>query len=344
MTTRRVPNALSPQTLAGAPMSSVGVTGATGFIAGALVPRLGLAGHDLRLVDDRSGPVRVEHREWPVPNLAFSSEDALKLFADCDLVLHLGAVSGVMPCANDPIGTARVNIDGTRRLYTMCRERKISVAFASSFAVVGAPERLPVREDTPARPTHEYARQKSEGERLTNELAGAGGVRSAILRQSNVYGGYITDGRRVSKPNVLELFARQAREGRLLVNAPGTQRRDFVHIDDVVAHWEATARFLLRPNMPPSTTTFNVASGESLSILDLASRVAQAYPRAVPGASPPKIEVVPNPRAGVELVEPGFSVDRSRTDRELGVRCQRRLEDELPLILRPSGSGSARDR
>jgi len=43
---------------------------------------------------------------------------------------------------------------------------------------------------------------------------------------------------------------------------------------------------------------------------------------------------VPNPREGVELVEPEFAVDPRRTEQMLGVRCQRHLAEELPGILR----------
>ena len=231
-------------------MVRLGVTGATGFIGGALVPFLAARGYELCLVDNHSGPVRVEYPAWPAIVADFAGDSALRALSNCDVVLHLAAASGVVLCARDPAGTARVNVEGTRRLYAMCGERKIPVAFASSFAVVGAPERLPVREDTPARPTHEYARQKAAGETLTAELARTGAVATANLRQSNVYGQYVAGTQRVSKGNVIELFSRQVSEGRLLVNAPGTQRRDFVHIDDVVAHWEAAARFLLGQGGP----------------------------------------------------------------------------------------------
>jgi nucleoside-diphosphate-sugar epimerase len=156
----------------------------------------------------------------------------------------------------------------------------------------------------------------------------------ANLRQSNVYGGYRAGGRRVSKGNVLEVFARQAQEGRLLVNAPGTQRRDFVQIEDVLAHWEAAVRFLTRPSAPPVSTTFNVASGEAISVLEMAERVAHAYAGLHPERTALRVEVVPNPREGVELVEPAFAVDRSETERLLGVTCRHRVDDELPEILR----------
>ncbi|MGC2359021.1 MAG: NAD(P)-dependent oxidoreductase [Thermoplasmata archaeon] len=317
----------------------VGITGATGFIGGALVPRLARQGHELQLLDDRTGPTQVTYPEWPSLREDFQSPRGLAALFDSDVVLHLAAVSGVMACAQDPVGSSRVNVQGTGKLVEMCRDRRIPLAFASSFAVVGAPESLPVTESTPARPTHEYARQKAVGEELVHRLAREGGVSSAVLRQSNVYGGYRVEGRPISKGNVIQLFARQAGEGRLAVNAPGTQRRDFVHIDDVGAHWEAVARYLRDNASAAEPRTFNVASGEALSVLEVAEKVRAAYSRGHPRATPVRIEVVPNPRAGIELVEPGFSVARANTERILGVQCQHTVDEALPGILAESDGG-----
>ena len=319
-------------------MVTVGVTGATGYIGGAVVPALDSAGYAVRGVDNRTGPVRAERPEWPIPSLDFASDDALRLLADCDVVLHLAATSGVMVCANDPEGSARVNVGGTARLTEMCRERRISVAFASSFAVVGSPEHLPVTEQTPARPTHEYARQKALGEELTRKLGKAASVPTAVVRQSNVYGGYRIGDRYVAKANVIQIFAQQAAGGTLSVNAPGTQRRDFVHVEDVVAHWLAVVGLLTRRGAPTDPVTVNVASGEALSVLEVAEKVSRCVARMRPTGPPVRVDVVPNPRGGVELVEPDFAVSRAETERLLGLRCGQTVEKALPAILEGVGT------
>ncbi len=238
-----------------------------------------------------------------------------------------------MACAEDPAGTSRVNVAGTRRLVDACSARGIPIAFASSLAVVGAPEHLPATEETPARPTHEYARQKARGEEMVRELGRSGKASGAVLRMSNVYGGYLVRGRRIAKGNVLELFCRQATEGRLTVNAPGTQRRDFIHIEDVIAHWEATTRFLLAHRSDGGGRTFNVASGQSFSVLEIADKVANRWAVLRPSAPRLRIEVVPNPRQGVELVEPEFAVSRAVTERTLGLACRHSVDGTLDELL-----------
>jgi UDP-glucose 4-epimerase len=314
-------------------MARIGVSGATGFIGGALAPRLAARGHQLVLLDNRTGPIRVEHPSLPADDLDFASGEALRRLEGCDAVVHLAAISGVMACANDPVGSARVNVEASTRLFETLAQRHVPVAFASSLAVVGSPERMPVTESTPARPTHAYARQKAEGEAALRRIGEEHRVAGAVLRMSNVYGGYDADGRRVEKGNVLHLFAEQAvADGRLRINAPGTQRRDFVHIDDALDHWIAVAESLAAaPNGP--VETYNVASGESYSVLELAELVQRAWEREGSSRPPLRLETVENPRGGIELIDPSFTVSRHVTEERLRIRCRHRVEEEIPLEL-----------
>jgi UDP-glucose 4-epimerase len=314
-------------------MARIGVTGATGFIGGALVPRLAERGHQLVLIDNRTGPIRVEHPTLPAEHLDFASPEALRLLESCACVVHLAAVSGVMACAKDPVGTARINVEGSSRLFESLARRRVPVVFASSLSVVGSPDRMPVTESTPARPTHAYARQKAEGEAALRRIASEHGVAAAVLRMSNVYGGYDADGGRIEKGNVLHLFAEQAvTEGRLRINAPGTQRRDFVHIEDALAHWVAVAEMLAdSPN--GEATTYNVASGESHSVIELAELVQRAWERGPPPQPPLRLETVENPRGGIELIDPSFTVNRRETEERLRIPCRHRVEDEIPIEL-----------
>ena len=319
-------------------MAVIGVTGAAGFIGGALLPHLVERGHTVRAFDNLSGPISVLRPDLPVERLDLRDEAALRLLSGTEVVLHLAAVSGVMACANDPVGSRAVNVAGTRKLAEYCRSKGIPFAFASSFAVVGIPDRLPITEETPARPPHAYAQQKAEGETIVRGLAGAPGFPTGVLRMSNVYGRYHVGGRPIAKGNVLNVFAEQALRGTLTVNAPGTQRRDFIHLLDVVAHWEAAARFLLSKREEPVAYTFNVASGETATMLDLAGRVVREFHHLYPEREPLQVKVVPNPRGDIEILHPDFAVDRSVTERRLNLACTHHLDGSIREILRETAA------
>ena len=322
-------------------MKTVAVTGASGYIGGRLVPALSDAGYRLVLVDDGSGPVTAVHPEHPIEKLDFGSEEGLRVLQGSDVVLHLAAVSGVVRCAEDPVRSLRVNVQDTERLVRQCREKGIPMAFASSFAVVGIPKKLPITESTPTHPTHAYAAQKATGEALVRSTMDTGDTPGAILRMSNVYGSYRVGPRTIAKGNVLNLFVEQARAGALRVFAPGTQKRDFIHLDDAVAHWVAVVRYLLDRSGAPGVQTFNVASGESASVRDVAEKFRTVWQELHPAGPGLKLTTVPNPRGSIELLQPEFSIDRRATEKALGVRCRWNLDEGIRSMLSADASTSS---
>jgi nucleoside-diphosphate-sugar epimerase len=321
----------------------IGITGGTGYVGGRLVQRLTAHGSWVRIVDNQSGPVCSEDPKIPPLKVDFFSDKGLEWMEDCDVILHLAARSGVVACARDPEGTWKVNVDGTKRLVNWCREKKKPIAFASSFSVTGIPASLPITESTPANPPHAYAKQKTEGEKIMKTLSDPGGSLGAVLRMSNLFGSYDVNGTRIAKGNVLNLYAEQAGTGGpLKVFAPGTQRRDYIHIDDVVAHWEAVAKYLLKTGRPPEVPTFNVASGESVTVIELAQKVCDEWKTMYPKRPPLSSAVVENPRADVEILHPEFAVDTAWTKQTLGVKCERDLTygiREMLKMVKPQAGG-----
>ncbi|MCI4336092.1 MAG: NAD(P)-dependent oxidoreductase [Thermoplasmata archaeon] len=314
-------------------MVRVGVTGAAGFLGGALVQYLADRGYEVRGLDNLTGPMQVVRPAAQLLRADVREPAGLDHLVGCQVVLHLAAVSGVVACAERPEASAAVNLGSTNTLARWCGGRGIPLAFASSFAVVGVPDALPITEQTPAKPTHEYARQKAQCEEIVRGYSTRSGVPMAILRMSNVYGRYTAEEHPVAKGNVLNAFAEQAPRGALRVNAPGTQRRDYIHLMDVMAHWEATVRYLLAVKRPGPPVTFNVASGETATVLDLAGRVAARWQALHPDAAKLEISIVPNPRGSIELLQPEFEVSRVETERVLGVKCSHDLASSLDAVL-----------
>lgn len=149
--------------------------------------------------------------------------------SSCDGVLHLAAVSRVVWGERDPEGCWATNVGGLENILQAAQlhKNKPWVVFASSREVYGQPDFLPATEDTPLLPVNVYARSKVEGERLT-VLARQSGLRTAVIRLSNVYG-------RIADHNdrVVPAFARAAATSQPLRVDGASHTFDFTHVDDV---------------------------------------------------------------------------------------------------------------
>jgi dTDP-L-rhamnose 4-epimerase len=132
-----------------------------------------------------------------------------------------------------------------------------------------------------------YALTKYVQERLTLNVAAAYGMEAVALRLFNVYGA----GQALSNPytGVLAIFASRLLNGQSpVVFEDGRQRRDFVHVEDVAR------AFHLALTVPQANGgVFNIGSGQSVAIADIATRFAAAMGR--PDLSP---EIVGKARTG----------------------------------------------
>lgn len=196
------------------------VTGSAGLIGRHLLPRLAAESHGVVPFDLRTDPT------CDVTDRA-AVQGAL---GTVDGIVHLAAVSRVVDGERDPERCWRVNAEATGALLDLARHRPSPPWFihASSREVYGQQDAMPVAEDAALRPCNVYARSKVEGERLTNEARGAG-LRTAILRFSNVYGDILDHADRV-----VPAFAHAAARGGT-VRVDGSRCTfDFTHVADTV--------------------------------------------------------------------------------------------------------------
>jgi nucleoside-diphosphate-sugar epimerase len=137
------------------------------------------------------------------------------------------------------------------------------LAFASSREVYGRLDRLPVDEDAPCRPIGAYARSKLEAEAEVGR-ARETGLRTAILRLSNVYGSM-----RDHPDRVVPAFVAAARRGGVMrVDGPDCAL-DLTHLDDVATGIERVGDVLERGER--ALPTLHFVSGERTTLRQLAS-------------------------------------------------------------------------
>ena len=244
------------------------VTGGGGFIGSHIVDAL-VGANEVRVLDDFSSgtrdnlPADVEVVEGDVRDEAVLA----RATEGVDLVFHEAAIVSVTESVEDPLGTHAVNATGGLAVLEAARREDARVVLASSAAVYGDPERVPISETDPLRPTTPYGLQKLALDRYAAQYHDLYGLETVALRYFNVYGPRSAGG---PYAGVISVFLDQARGGRdLTVDGDGTQTRDFVHVDDVV-----------RANLLAATTdavgeAYNVGRGEATTIRELAERVRE---------------------------------------------------------------------
>jgi UDP-glucose 4-epimerase len=255
------------------------VTGGAGFVGSHIAAAL-VEDNRVRVLDDLSGGRRErvpDGTELIVGDVA--DEDARARAMDgVDLVFHEAALVSVARSVETPVATEETNVGTTLELLEDARAADARVVFASSAAVYGHPESVPVSECHPTAPASPYGTSKLAADQYVRLYADLYDLPTVALRYFNVYGPGQPGG---DYSGVVATFREQARAGDpITVHGDGQQTRDFVHVDDVV-----------RANLLAATTdevgrAFNVGSGDAVTIAELAERI-----RAAAGTDSPIVTV-----------------------------------------------------
>jgi len=235
-------------------MKTVLVTGGAGFIGSHLCKRLHEDGYRVISLDNYFTGSRenhvpgVEYREGHTKDIEALVPEAV------DLVYHLGEYSRTEQSVEEPALTWDLNAAGTFAVLEYCRKKGACIVYAGSstkFADGGMG-----RDQSP------YAFTKATNSELVRNYGSWYGLPYAITYFYNVYGpGEISDGKYAT---VIGRFITQYRAGEpLTVTSPGTQRRIFTHIDDIVDG-------LLLVGEKGEGDEFGLGAEESYSILEVA--------------------------------------------------------------------------
>ena len=246
------------------------LTGASGFIGSALVPRLQEQGHEVW-----------QARRYHAGGFNFYDDPKIVLFdlrdsretrdavfkVKPDMIIHLGAVSAVSYSFLHPEEVNDVIYQGTIRLAEAAKEIGAHLVHASSSEVYGRGNyTYPITEDQPIGGTSPYAAGKVAAEEYLRIMANTYKTPITIMRPFNTIGRALINNRHY----VVERAICQALETGLIKLHDPRPVRDFVWREDHVAGYLAV---VANPEAAIGQT-FNVCTGGGWSIKEMAEAVA----------------------------------------------------------------------
>ena len=247
------------------------VTGGAGFIGSYITKRL-VEEEEQVVVIDNLNTGKEKNLESIKDKIDFVKGDILDknlledITGNIDGVFHQAALASVQDSFSKPDEYYNVNVNGTENILELAKKNNFKVVYASSSSIYGNPKRIPTEESDEKNPINPYAKTKLEKEELA-KIYSKMGVKVIGLRYFNVFG----KGQSKEYAGVLKLFLERIRDkSPPKINGDGTQARDFVHVSDVVNS------NIMSMNSDVNHAFFNVGTGTSITILDLAKTIIKS--------------------------------------------------------------------
>ena len=293
-------------------MGNLLITGGAGFIGSTLAKKALERGWSVRILDNLSTGLATtaeELKKMGIEVILGDIRDVSLLnsaIQGCDAVAHLAAQVSVPLSVSNPEETISVNVEGTSNVLNACSLHGVQrMVMASSAAVYGEAESLPLEEGDAGQVLSPYAESKWRNESQILE-ARSKGLQATALRFFNVYGvGQRPDGAYAA---VIPKFADMMTQGSApQINGDGLHTRDFVHVHDVCSaifaliegEWQAEKHHV-----------YNVATQTKITLLDLIEAINNAlikiqsgFVPLVPTHGPERVGDIRHSMANIERIQ-----------------------------------------
>jgi UDP-glucose 4-epimerase len=295
------------------------VTGGAGFIGSHVAEAFFRDGWEVLVIDDFSHG----RRENLSSNIDFlhldiNTDKFYKIVKDFspDVISHQAAQVSVPYSWKNPLEDERRNIEGSLKVVLAAKESGAKrLILASSVAVYGEPEEIPVKESHPLNPISPYGLSKMVAEKYA--LLFQEELEVVVLRYGNVYGP-----RQVSEgeAGVVSIFLNRLKNNTPpIIYGDGSQTRDFIYVEDV-----AFANILAVSGEPG---VYNIGTGKEVTVNELARMVVSLMSSSL---SP----LYHSPRPG-DIYR--IFLDNSLAERKLGWKPRFNLEEGLKKTVESFG-------
>ena len=288
-------------------MSTILVTGGTGYIGSHTTVALIQAGYDVIVVDNlynsnEASLKRIEKITGVLPKFyktdILDKEGLNRIFDEnkIDAVIHFAGYKAVGESVQIPLTYYQNNISGSVNLYqVMAAHNCKTLVFSSSATVYGSPKSCPIKEDFPVHTTNPYGSTKLMNEMILEDVCTSDPEWSVmLLRYFNPIGahqsgllGEVPNG----IPNNLVPYIARVANGTLeylrvfgndYPTPDGTGVRDYIHVVDLAEGHICAVKYALEHK---GVEKVNLGTGKGYSVLE----VLHAYEKACGKELPYKI-------------------------------------------------------
>jgi dTDP-glucose 4,6-dehydratase len=248
------------------------ITGGAGFQGSHLAEHLLSLGHQITILNTFSEEAvhNVSSIAQEVPIVWGSVTDpeiVEKTVRGQQVIVHMAARINVDESVNAPSSFLAVNVMGSYNVLEAVRKHGGRLIYASSCEVYGSVPEKDLSETAELRPHSPYAASKAAADRLCFAYFKTYGMDITIVRACNIYGPRQKGGKGGA---VIPIFVERALAKQpLVVFGTGQQRREYMHVDDLVA-----AYGLVLEKTDLQGEGINFGTGETPSIGEIAEFVA----------------------------------------------------------------------
>jgi UDP-glucose 4-epimerase len=302
------------------------ITGGLGYLGGRIARQLLKEGYQVRIATSRKNAlVPEEINECELVQIDLQDSKSLKIASEgISTIIHLAAMNA-QACYKDPEQALIINSLGTLNLLKAANENIVSKIFYFSTAhVYGSPLLGDISELSLPQPIHPYSITHRTAEDYVFEYSKDNSLTGVIFRLSNAVGYPLSKDSDCWMLVVNDLVKQVVTNNKIQLRSGGATKRDFLPISDVCT----AVSFMLENSQKTSCEIYNIGSGYSMSLNDLAELITERAENIL--GKRPNIEFLNKENNLEEMSELHYSVEKIIS---LGCHLENDISEEIDQLL-----------